>query len=105
MDVYNKAEVKPDAESKGRLLGLLRAFEKGEPTKRKFVAEIVGYVHQALGECEWMLMGEKGGRLSLETIPLVIRNCIMLLARSTLKVYSPLTFRVSYLRWRVRRSC
>lgn len=44
MDVYNKAEVKPDAASKGRLLTLLRAFPPGEPTKKRFVGEVIGYV-------------------------------------------------------------
>jgi len=44
MDVYNKAEVKPDAASKGRLLTLLRAFPVGEPTKKRFVGEMIGYV-------------------------------------------------------------
>jgi len=32
-----------DAESKGRLLGLLRAFPKDEPTKKKFVGEMVAW--------------------------------------------------------------
>jgi hypothetical protein len=43
LDVFNKAEVKPDAGSKGKLLGLLRAFPKDEPTKKKFVGEMVGW--------------------------------------------------------------
>ena len=43
LDVYNKGEVKVDAESKGRLLGLLRAFPKDEPTKKKFVGEMVAW--------------------------------------------------------------
>lgn len=43
IDVYNKGEVKVDAESKGRLLGLLRAFPKEEPTKKKFVGEMVAW--------------------------------------------------------------
>ena len=41
--MYNKGEVKVDAESKGRLLGLLRAFPKDEPTKKKFVGEMVAW--------------------------------------------------------------
>jgi hypothetical protein len=44
MEVYNKAELKPDTQSKARLLGLLRAFPAGEPTRKKFTGEIVGYV-------------------------------------------------------------
>ncbi|EMD92032.1 hypothetical protein COCC4DRAFT_145390 [Bipolaris maydis ATCC 48331] len=41
LDVYNKGEIKVDAESKGRLLTLLRAFPKDEPTKKKFVGEMI----------------------------------------------------------------
>lgn len=47
LDVYTKGEVKCDAESKGRLLGLLRAFPKGEPTRKKFVGELVGWSARA----------------------------------------------------------
>jgi hypothetical protein len=43
IDVFNKGEVKPDANSKGKLLGLLRAFPKDEPTKKKFVGEMIGW--------------------------------------------------------------
>lgn len=44
LDVYNKAELKPDAASKGRLLTLLRAFPQDElPIKKKFVAEMVAW--------------------------------------------------------------
>jgi hypothetical protein len=43
LDVFNKGEVKPDASSKGKLLGLLRAFPKEEPTKKKFVGEMIGW--------------------------------------------------------------
>jgi len=42
MDVYNKAELKPDAATKGRLLTLLRSFPPEEPTKKKFVGEMIG---------------------------------------------------------------
>ncbi|KAF2181812.1 DUF410-domain-containing protein [Zopfia rhizophila CBS 207.26] len=43
LDVFNKAEVKPDAGSKGKLLSLLRAFPAGEPTRRKFVNEMIAW--------------------------------------------------------------
>ncbi|KAH7386873.1 hypothetical protein DE146DRAFT_665881 [Phaeosphaeria sp. MPI-PUGE-AT-0046c] len=43
LDVFNKGEVKPDASSKGKLLSLLRAFPKDEPTKKKFVGEMIGW--------------------------------------------------------------
>lgn len=41
--MYNKGEVKPDAGSKGKLLSLLRAFPKDEPTRKKFVNEMVAW--------------------------------------------------------------
>jgi hypothetical protein len=43
LDVFNKSETKPDASSKGKLITLLRAFPANEPTKKKFVAEMVGW--------------------------------------------------------------
>ncbi|KAH9872648.1 hypothetical protein J1614_005042 [Plenodomus biglobosus] len=43
LDVYNKGEIKPDATSKGKLLSLLRAFPKDEPTKKKFVGEMIAW--------------------------------------------------------------
>ena len=43
IDVYNKSETKPDASSRGKLITLLRAFPAGEPTKKKFVAEMLGW--------------------------------------------------------------
>lgn len=42
MDVYNKAELKVDVQNKARLLSLLRVFPPGEPTKKRFVGEVVG---------------------------------------------------------------
>ena len=42
VDVYRQAELKPDATSKGRLLTCLRLFEAGEPTRKKFVTEMMG---------------------------------------------------------------
>lgn len=44
VDVYKQAELAPDATSKGRLLTLLRLFEAGEPTRKKFVGETIGCV-------------------------------------------------------------
>lgn len=41
VDVYKQAELKPDATSKGRLLTCLRLFESGEPTRKKFVGEMI----------------------------------------------------------------
>lgn len=35
--------MQPDAASKGKLLGLLRAFPKEEPTRKKFVNEMVAW--------------------------------------------------------------
>lgn len=41
VDVYKQAELKPDAASKGRLLTCLRLFEAGEPTRKKFVDQML----------------------------------------------------------------
>lgn len=43
MNVYKQAEVRPDAASKGRLLGLLRAFPAQEPTKKRFAGEVIAW--------------------------------------------------------------
>ncbi|OCK84784.1 DUF410-domain-containing protein [Lepidopterella palustris CBS 459.81] len=43
VDVFNKAELKPDAASKGKLLTLLRSFPPEEPTRKRFVSEMVGW--------------------------------------------------------------
>jgi hypothetical protein len=44
VDVYKQAELAPDATSKGKLLTLLRLFDAEEPTRKKFVAEMIAYV-------------------------------------------------------------
>ncbi len=41
IDTYEKAELKPDAGSKGRLLTCLRLFDGEEPTRKKFVAGMI----------------------------------------------------------------
>ncbi|KAI6514955.1 hypothetical protein MCOR10_008385 [Pyricularia oryzae] len=43
VDVYKQAELKPDSANKGKLLTLLRLFAPGEPTKNKFVTEMIGW--------------------------------------------------------------
>ncbi|UNI18945.1 hypothetical protein JDV02_005173 [Purpureocillium takamizusanense] len=43
VDVYRQAELRPDAAAKGRLLTCLRLFEAGEPTRKKFVGEMIGW--------------------------------------------------------------
>ncbi|XMA12557.1 hypothetical protein WAI453_005348 [Rhynchosporium graminicola] len=43
VDVYKQAELKPDSTSKGKLLTLLRAFDSEEPTRKKFIGEMIGY--------------------------------------------------------------
>ncbi|PSS02380.1 hypothetical protein BD289DRAFT_458004 [Coniella lustricola] len=43
VDVYKQAELKPDATSKGRLLTCLRLFEAGEPTRKKFVDQMLAW--------------------------------------------------------------
>jgi len=44
MEVYNKAGFEVDIRNKARLLYLLRTFPAGEPTRKRFVSEMVGYV-------------------------------------------------------------
>jgi len=43
VDVFGKAERGVDAENKGKLLAILRAFPPEEPTKRKFVDEMIAW--------------------------------------------------------------
>ncbi|KAL9055966.1 MAG: hypothetical protein Q9162_003263 [Coniocarpon cinnabarinum] len=43
IDVYNNGAITSDAQSKGRLLTLLRCFPPGEPTKKRFVSEMMGW--------------------------------------------------------------
>mgnify|MGYP003662482894 FL=1 len=42
MDVYRQAELKVDSGSKGKLLALLRLFDSDEPTRKKFIGEMIG---------------------------------------------------------------
>lgn len=42
IDVYKQAELKPDAGNKGKLLTLLRLFDDEEPTRKKFIGEMIG---------------------------------------------------------------
>ncbi|KAF2272766.1 DUF410-domain-containing protein [Westerdykella ornata] len=43
LEVFTKGEIRPDAESKGKLLSLLRAFPRNEPTRKKFVGGMVSW--------------------------------------------------------------
>ncbi|CAM1508324.1 Fc.00g051720.m01.CDS01 [Cosmosporella sp. VM-42] len=43
VDVYKQAELKVDAEAKGRLLTCVRLFDPEEPTRKKFVGEMIGW--------------------------------------------------------------
>ncbi|EJP64484.1 DUF410 domain-containing protein [Beauveria bassiana ARSEF 2860] len=43
VDVYKQAALKPDATNKGRLLTALRLFDGEEPTRKKFITEIVAW--------------------------------------------------------------
>ncbi|KAF7562104.1 hypothetical protein G7046_g2030 [Stylonectria norvegica] len=43
VDVYKQAELKPDPVSRGRLLTCLRLFDSEEPTRKKFVGEMMGW--------------------------------------------------------------
>jgi hypothetical protein len=44
LDVYKQAELKPDASSKGKLLTCLRLFKPEEPTRKKFIGDMIGLV-------------------------------------------------------------
>ena len=44
IEVYKQAELKPDSSNKGKLLALLRLFDPEEPTRKKFIGEMIGYV-------------------------------------------------------------
>jgi hypothetical protein len=44
IDVYKQAALKPDSSNKGRLLTLLRQFDSEEPTRKKFISEMIMYV-------------------------------------------------------------
>ncbi|KAJ2965685.1 hypothetical protein NQ176_g10495 [Zarea fungicola] len=41
VDVYKQAELKPDSATKGRLLTSLRLFDAEEPTRKKFITEMM----------------------------------------------------------------
>ncbi|KAG9232730.1 hypothetical protein BJ875DRAFT_380095 [Amylocarpus encephaloides] len=41
IDVYKQAGLKPDSSNKGKLLTLLRQFSSEEPTRKKFVGEMI----------------------------------------------------------------
>ncbi|EKD14889.1 uncharacterized protein L3040_003895 [Drepanopeziza brunnea f. sp. 'multigermtubi'] len=43
IDVYKQAGLNPDSSSKGKLLTLLRLFDSEEPTRKKFIAEMIGW--------------------------------------------------------------
>lgn len=42
VDVYKQAELAPDPNNKGKLLKLLRLFDPEEPTRKKFIGEMMG---------------------------------------------------------------
>jgi hypothetical protein len=43
IEVYRQAELRPDSGNKGKLLTLLRQFDAEEPTRKKFVGEMIAY--------------------------------------------------------------
>ncbi|POR37047.1 Golgi to ER traffic protein 4 [Tolypocladium paradoxum] len=43
VDVYRQAELRPDSASKGRLLTCLRLFDGDEPTRKRFITEMMGW--------------------------------------------------------------
>jgi len=75
VDVYKQAELKPDSGNKGKLLSLLRSFDSEEPTRKKFVDDMIGYV--LLENAAMKLILVDGVRNS-ESIQLVNLNYTML---------------------------
>ncbi|KOS18686.1 Golgi to ER traffic protein 4 [Escovopsis weberi] len=43
VDVYKQAEMRPDPATRGRLLTCLRLFDAQEPTRKKFISEMMGW--------------------------------------------------------------
>ncbi|KAI8630154.1 DUF410-domain-containing protein [Xylariaceae sp. FL1651] len=43
VDTYKQAELKPDSANKGKLLTCLRLFDSEEPTRKKYIGEIVAW--------------------------------------------------------------
>ncbi|KAI1776058.1 DUF410-domain-containing protein [Hypoxylon cercidicola] len=43
VDTYKQGELKPDSASKGKLLTCLRLFDSNEPTRKKFIGEIIAW--------------------------------------------------------------
>ncbi|KAI1422174.1 hypothetical protein F5Y12DRAFT_650167 [Xylaria sp. FL1777] len=43
VDTYKQAELKPDPTTKGRLLTCLRLFDSEEPTRKKYIGEIISW--------------------------------------------------------------
>lgn len=85
MDVYGKAQLKPDVGNKARVLALLRAFPSDEPTRKRFVGEIIGSVprnHQNHHNTDMLKVGHR----SLESFQQGILSCTMLLDRCMPKV-------------------
>lgn len=41
IETYKQAELNPDAVNKGKLLTLLRLFDSEEPTRKKFIGEMI----------------------------------------------------------------
>jgi hypothetical protein len=47
IEVYNKSGAKPDAASKAKLLSLMRTFPAGEPTRKRFINEVVAWTSRS----------------------------------------------------------
>ncbi|KAI1377419.1 DUF410-domain-containing protein [Hypoxylon crocopeplum] len=43
VDIYKQAELKPDSVTKGRLLTCLRLFDSEEPTRKKYIGEMISW--------------------------------------------------------------
>lgn len=79
IETYKQAELKPDAMNKGKLLTLLRLFDAEEPTRKKFIGEMIAYVFL----CFFRYGGRRKANIGIDglrnagSIQLENQNCIM----------------------------
>lgn len=54
VDIYKQAELKPDSATKGKLLTCLRLFNSEEPTRKKYIGEVISYAASAFLYGLWL---------------------------------------------------
>lgn len=69
VDVYRQAGQKPDGGAKGKLVTCLRLFDRAEPTRKKFIKEMIECVFfsfslsRLISLIQWFMMGSWGSGL------------------------------------------